>query len=109
MRFFQTWKKRITSKKDPAPMECINKKYPLGPKYRGIVLNYREAMCMHYLLKKWKLSQIAKQMQLSTRTISFYISSVMLQLKCDSLSKLIDCIKDSELMKYFDKKNQYIS
>jgi DNA-binding CsgD family transcriptional regulator len=82
--------------------ECINKKYPLGSKYQGIVLNHREAMCMRYLLKKYNIPRIAKQMKLSPRTIGFYIGSVMLQLKCESLQKLLDAIKQSELLRYFD-------
>lgn len=86
-------------------MECMNKKYPLGAKYRGIVLNYREAMCMWYLLKKFTLQQIAKKMALSPRTVSFYISNVMLQLRCDSMSKLLDCIKQSDLLRYFEMKD----
>lgn len=86
-------------------MECINKKYPLGPKYQGIVLNYREAMCMWYLLKKFTLQQIARRMHLSPRTIGFYIGNVMLQLKCDTMSKLLDCIKQSDLPRYFEMKD----
>ena len=82
--------------------EYINKKYPLGPKYEGIVLNHREAMCMRYLLKRFGINKIAKKMKLSQRTINFYISNVMLLLKCNSLSALLDCIKQSELLKYFD-------
>lgn len=81
--------------------EDINKKYPLGAKYRGIVLNYREAMCMWYLLKKFSLSRIAKKMKLSQRTIGFYIESVMLQLKCENINDLLKCIKESDLLKYF--------
>ena len=81
---------------------CINKKYPLGSKYQGIVLNHREAMCMRYLLKNFNTLQIARQMNLSLRTIGFYIDSIMLQLKCESLQELLDSIKQSELLRYFD-------
>ena len=80
----------------------IHKKYPLGPKCQGIVLNHREAMCMRYLLKKVNIPRIAQQMKLSPRTIGFYIGSVMLQLKCESLQELLDSIKQSELLRYFD-------
>lgn len=82
--------------------QCINKKYPLGPKYQGIVLNHREAMCMRYLLKKWTIEKIAKEMKLSPRTICFYIGNVMLQLKCDNLQILLHIIRESELLRYFD-------
>ncbi len=83
--------------------ECINKKYPLGQKHQGIVLNHREAMCMRYLLKNFNIPRIAKQMKLSTRTIEFYIGSVMLQLKCENLQGLLNSIKQSELLRYFDQ------
>lgn len=82
---------------------CINRKYPLGSKYQNIVLNHREATCMRYLLKKFNIHQIAKEMKLSSRTIGFYIGSVMLQLKCDNLSSLLDCIRKSELPKHFNE------
>ena len=85
--------------------ECINKKYPLGSKYQGVVLNHREAMCMRYVLKNFNIPRIAREMKLSPRTISFYIGSVMLQLKCDNLSRLCDCIKQSELLRYFEMKD----
>ncbi len=81
---------------------CINKKYPLGPKYQGIVLNYRQAMCMRYLLKNFNIPRIAKLMKLSCRTVSFYIGSVMLQLKCENLQELLGAIRQSELLRYFD-------
>ncbi|OGT46435.1 MAG: hypothetical protein A3F17_08590 [Gammaproteobacteria bacterium RIFCSPHIGHO2_12_FULL_41_15] len=84
-------------------MECINKKYPLGSKYQGVVLNHREVMCVRYLLKNYSILRIAKQMKLSPRTIGFYIGSVMLQLKCKNLQELLDSIKQSELLRYFDQ------
>lgn len=87
-------------------MECINKKYPLGPKCHNVVLNYREATCMRYLLKKFTLQQIAREMHLSPRTVGFYIGSVMLQLKCDDIPKLLDCIKQSDLLRYFEMKDR---
>ncbi len=82
-----------------------NKKYPLGAKYQGIVLNHREAMCMRYLLKNYNIPRIAKRMKLSTRTIEFYIDSVMLQLRCSSLDILRNCIKQSELLRHFGENN----
>ena len=88
--------------KGTTTMGHINNKYPLGPKFKGVVLNHREAMCMRYLLKNFDIMQIAALMKLSPRTISFYLESVMLQLKCDNLSVLLNCIKQSELLKHFD-------
>lgn len=83
-------------------IKCINKKYPLGPKYRGIVLNQREAVCMRYLLRNFSIEQIAWRMRLSVRTVGFYIGNVMLLLNCGSLQELMKCIRESELMRHFD-------
>lgn len=82
--------------------EDIHKKYPLGTKYDGVVLNHREVMCIHYLLRRFSISKISKQMKLSPRTVNFYINSVMLKLKCNSLPQLLNCVKQTELLRYFD-------
>ncbi|MDE3399551.1 MAG: LuxR C-terminal-related transcriptional regulator, partial [Coxiella burnetii] len=52
------------------------KKYTLGPNFPNVTLTHREAQCVAYLLKGYSEKQIAKRLNLSIRSIVFYITSV---------------------------------
>lgn len=85
-------------------MKLLNKKWLLSPRYRDIVLNHREVLCISYLLKDFSVDQIAQEMRLSNRTIAFYIDNIMLQLNCSNLSEFLHCIRQSELRRFFEIK-----
>ena len=53
-------------------------------------LSLREEQCVRYLLEGMSNKQIAWQLQLSTRTIEFYLDNVKSKLSCKNKTQLID-------------------
>ena len=52
-------------------------------------LSLREEQCVRYLLEGMSNKQIAWQLQLSTRTIEFYLDNVKSKLSCKNKTQLI--------------------
>lgn len=77
----------IGPKEDFSPLPI--KRYILSGKYEGIVLPKREADTLGYLAQGNSIKEIAKLMQLSPRTVRYYIDNAKNRLKTTRKSELI--------------------
>ena len=77
-----------------------SKQYALGVKYPDVYFNEREAKIMVALLGGKSILTIAKELKCSLRTVDFYITSMMKTLSCESVVKLVACVKETDFMKY---------
>ena len=65
-------------------------------------LTRREMQCMQYLAKGFNSRDIADELELSKRTVQFYIGNIMLKLNCDNRLELIRIADLLNLCGYFE-------
>jgi DNA-binding CsgD family transcriptional regulator len=75
-----------------------NKSYNLGTKYGGVYFTQREAECMILLLQGKTISKIALALQLSPRTVEYYLQNMKKKVSCRTKSELIGLVLDSEFL-----------
>jgi DNA-binding CsgD family transcriptional regulator len=80
------------------------KSYFLGKEFPGLHLSYREAECILHLLRGRSLKGIGKLLNLSPRTVEYYLKNVKKKLECRTKFELIDRILRSEFLKNVDFK-----
>jgi DNA-binding CsgD family transcriptional regulator len=78
------------------------KTYFLGKAFPGLHLSYREAECVVHLLRGRSLKGIAKVLDLSPRTVEFYLKNVKRKLECRTKFELVDRILRSEFLNNVD-------
>ena len=90
-------KKKIdkNSAKKDSGNECVSKKYYLGEMYDEVYLSQREADCMFYLLNGKTNVAAADQLDLSPRTVEFYVSNMKKKLNCTNKFELIEKVTAS--------------
>ena len=72
--------------------------YTLGKQFQDIYFSKREAECMVYLLKGKSIKAVAKRLNLSPRTVEYYIENMKKKLDCKTKFDLIDLVMDSEFL-----------
>lgn len=94
------------------------KYYYLGERFPTIYLTKREAECMHFLLEGFTNDEAAEVLNLSARTIEFYIKKMRGKVGAHTKQQLINIIrstafirathieKDAELLKHAEKIQQ---
>jgi DNA-binding CsgD family transcriptional regulator len=70
--------------------------YYLGEKYEGVYLTQREAECVAHMLQGCTIAESAKILNLSPRTVEFYVKNIKVKLNCRKKSELLECIRDSD-------------
>jgi DNA-binding CsgD family transcriptional regulator len=76
--------------------------YGLGSKYGSAYFTKREAECMVLLLKGKTISSVANILNLSPRTVEYYIKNMKSKLGCRTKFELVDLVYASEFMKNVD-------
>ena len=76
--------------------------YGLGSKYGSAYFTKREAECMVLLLKGKTINSVASMLNLSPRTVEYYIKNMKSKLGCRTKFELIDLVYASEFMKNVD-------
>lgn len=71
--------------------------YMLGPKFEGIYLSEREINCLKALMAEPTNKAAAKRLDLSVRTIEYYVSSLKSKFNCASKTQLLDQLREHEL------------
>ncbi len=79
------------------------KKYFLGEKYPGIYFTEREAQTMEYLFQGSTTAEVASRLNLSRRTIEFYLKNMKAKLKCRLKTELISKTLVSDFQQNYAK------
>lgn len=82
--------------------------YYLGEAYPDIYLTRREAECMFWIVQDCTIQETAFAMQLSARTVEFYVKNMKLKLQCASKKRLIEKILKSNLLQQLEKEGMRI-
>lgn len=78
------------------------KNYFLGEKYAGISFTRREAECMVHILKGKTISKVAVILELSPRTVEFYLKKMKSKLDCRTKSELMEKVLESDFLSHID-------
>lgn len=81
------------------------KNFYMGNAYPGLYFTYREAQCMALMLRGHTMLSSAEILELSPRTIEFYLKNIKYKLKCRTKSELIRKIIYSEFGRKLEKMN----
>lgn len=74
-------------------------RYGLGERYAQVYFTKRESECMVLLLKGKTIDNVAMVLNLSPRTIEFYIKNMKSKVGCRTKSELIGLVCASEFIK----------
>ena len=72
------------------------KYYALGDAYPNIHFTPREAQCMVLLIRGQTMKTAARCLQLSPRTVEYYVRNMRIKLQCSSKAELIDRVMMSD-------------
>jgi DNA-binding CsgD family transcriptional regulator len=87
------------TKSDRTPRLRALAAYSLGNKYGKLYFTKREAECMVLLLKGKTINSVATILELSPRTVEYYIKNMKTKVGCRTKFELIDLIYASEFIK----------
>ena len=73
--------------------------YKLGGKYGDIYFTRREADCMGWLLKGKTIRGVGIVLNISPRTVEYYIKNMKKKIGCRTKSELIELVYMSDLVK----------
>ena len=74
------------------------KYYYLGQQFPNIYFTRREAECMVLMLQGYTLVGVAKHLNLSVRTIEFYVKNMKIKLAVDSKMELIQLVLKTDFL-----------
>lgn len=77
--------------------------YYLGKEFPGIYFTKREAECIYWIVQNNTLKQTARIMNLSARTVEFYVKNMKLKLRCANKKQLINTILKTTLLAQLEK------
>lgn len=80
----------------------VFKVYSLGAQYGRAYFTRREAECMARFLKGKTLTRVAEDLQLSPRTVEFYLKNMKAKLGCRSKYELLEKVHASDFMLHVD-------
>lgn len=87
---------QMKRRKQDVSNSSIKQVYTLGDKYKGVYLTQREAECVVQLMRGVTIAEAARVLNLSPRTVEFYLKNIKVKLKCRKKSELIECIRSSD-------------
>lgn len=79
----------------------VRKMYYLGKKYEGLYLTHQEGECMNLLLQDHTIVSTAKDLNLSARTVEFYVKNMKLKLSCATKKELVNKIAETDFLKNY--------
>lgn len=79
------------------------REYYLGDAYPDVYVTKREAESMFWIVQGLTIPQTARELNLSPRTVEFYVRNLKLKLNCDSKKQLIGAILQTNLMQQLEK------
>lgn len=79
----------------------VNKYYSLGDKFPDVKFTQRESECMREALKGKTIPKIAEVLNLSSRTVEFYMTKLRRKVKAENKTQLITFVLQSDFLKNF--------
>lgn len=80
----------------------VLKAYSLGGKHGNLYFTKREAECMSRMLRGKTITRVADELELSPRTVEFYLKNMKSKLGCRTKFELIEVVLDSDFLKNVD-------
>ena len=77
--------------------------YYLGDKFPAVYLTKREAESMFWLMQSNTIAEAAAKMELSARTVEFYVKNLKLKLNCKNKKMLVNKILQTTLLQQLEK------
>jgi DNA-binding NarL/FixJ family response regulator len=81
---------------------ALLKKYGLGKAFPEVFLTRREAQVAFHLTQGLSVAKVAETLNLSRRTVEFYVNNMKCKLSCKSKSELVMKIMQSEFLALTD-------
>lgn len=76
--------------------------YPLGGELADIHFSKQEAKCMVCLLKGKSTKGIARALDLSPRTVEYYVKNMKRKLQCRTKFELMELVSETDFRDYLD-------
>ena len=73
-------------------------RYYLGDAFPGIYFTWREAQCMLLTLSGYTIAACAEALQLSPRTVEYYLKNMRVKLQCANKRSLVAFVKKTDFM-----------
>ena len=87
--------------KDNNKRKRTSKRYYFSESNSKLYLTHREAGCMLYIIQGMTIKETAKQLELSHRTVEFYLKRIKIKLNCSNRHNLIELLnKEGFITKY---------
>ena len=83
--------------------------YHLGDYFPNIYLTKREAETMFWVVQDFTNAQAASEMNLSSRTVEFYVKNLKLKLQCKTKKELIEKILQTDLLQRLEKEGMKVA
>ena len=71
----------------------------MGEGFPEIYLTQREAECVFWVIEGLTNKEVADKMELSSRTIEYYLRNVRVKLNCYSKAHLVKMLKNAPILK----------
>jgi DNA-binding CsgD family transcriptional regulator len=81
----------------------IRRKYYLGDRLSGSYLTQREAECSYWVIKGLTNKETGEKMDLSSRTIEYYLRNIRCKLNCYSKSHLVKVLKEGSFLQIIEQ------
>lgn len=88
--------RRNTSTERPGP---IAPAYYIGPTHEGVYFTRREAQTLFHLLKGKTIPEVGRSLDLSARTIEFYVKNMKLKIGVKSKAELLDKLRHTDIIR----------
>ena len=82
---------------------CLKKsQYFASGKYASIYFTRREAECLYYLLRGMTITATAAQLDLSPRTVEFYVKNMKRKLHVKTKYDLVECLHEVNFLRQLE-------
>ena len=83
---------------DPPTKVKPIKLYLLDQRYPGVYFTRRESQCLILLTTGHTIKETGHALNLSARTVEFYLNNIKVKLKCRTKAELLQKIQDSDFL-----------
>ena len=82
--------------------KSANPVYYLGGEFADLYLTKREAETFYYLVQGQTIPEVGRSLDLSARTVEFYVKNMKLKIGVKSKKELLDKLRHTDIMKQLE-------